>query len=454
MTVSQKVQIVTFDQGPSLSDVTVKSLLTDSTVTGGTADSCPEIATDAGVYVAEFVNADAAALIPAGAYRLRAVIGGAPLNRYVTLKGVDGEVAYSTDVPPASSSGISVANVTKSLDDTGPITFSWPVTGAVITAQVSIDNGLYQAAHGTFAFLRTDEPGIHYYTLSFDADDRPTAEGTARYKLIDGSGIRGYINLSMNVSSGGGGGGGTESDLMVSTTIATLASQTSFTLTAGSADNDAYNRQLVVITDSATSTQKARGIVSDYVGSSKTVTLTSAPAFTIAAGDSISIIAIGSDVSSTQVLSAVSSAIVSAGITTTVTGMPTFLRVGDARTVANGGAIPVRLYNVDDDSLLFGLGENLFEDATITFSLRRTGTDSVEGVEDAAIPCTWVEDGADGYVQIAYEADALDDCDAMDKLKEKDCHRWGIKFQWGTDDPITPIYGNISVLRKIVTTQS
>lgn len=215
MTVSQKVQIVTFDQGPSLSDVTVKSLLTDSTVTGGTADSCPEIATDAGVYVAEFVNADAAALIPAGTYRLRAVIGGAPLNRYVTLKGVDGEVAYSTDVPPASSSGISVANVTKSLDDTGPITFSWPVTGAVITAQVSIDNGLYQAAQGTFAFLRTDEPGIHYYTLSFDADDRPTAEGTARYKLIDGSGIRGYINLSMNVSSGGGGGDGawTEEDV-------------------------------------------------------------------------------------------------------------------------------------------------------------------------------------------------------------------------------------------------
>jgi len=212
MTVSQKVQIVTFDQGPSLSDVTVKSLLTDSTVTGGTADSCPEIATDAGVYVAEFVNADAAALIPAGTYRLRAVIGGAPLNRYVTLKGVDGEVAYSTDVPPSSSSGISVANVTKSLDDTGPITFSWPVTGATITGQVSIGNGAYQAVQGTFAFLRTDEPGIHYYTLSFDADDRPTAEGTAHYKLIDGSGIRGYINLSMNVSSGGGEADWTETE--------------------------------------------------------------------------------------------------------------------------------------------------------------------------------------------------------------------------------------------------
>lgn len=249
-------------------------------------------------------------------------------------------------------------------------------------------------------------------------------------------------------------GGGTESALMVSTTIATLASQTSFTLTAGSADNDAYNRQLGVITDSVTSAQKARVIIDDYVGSTKTVTLLAAPAFTIAAGDSISIMAIGSDVSNASIASVIGSVIVSAGVTTTVTGMPTFLRVGDARTVANGGAIPVRLYDVDDDSLLFGLGTSLFADATITFSLRRAGTDSEEGVEDAAIPCTWVEDGADGYVQIAYDADALDDCDAMDKLKEKDCHRWGIKFQWGTDDPITPVYGTISVLRKIVTTQS
>lgn len=249
-------------------------------------------------------------------------------------------------------------------------------------------------------------------------------------------------------------GSGLESALMVSTTIATLTSQTAFTLTAGSADDDAYNRQLVVVTDSATATQKARGIVSDYVGATKTVTLTGALAFTIAPGDSVSIIAIGSDASSSQIASAISSAIVSAGISATVTGMPTFLRVGDARTVANGYAIPVRLYDVDDDTLLFGIGEKLFADATITFSLRRAGTDSTEGTEDAVIPCTWVEDGDDGYVQIAYEADALDDCDAMDKLKEKDCHRWGIKFQWGTEDPITPIYGNISVLRKIVTTQS
>lgn len=253
--------------------------------------------------------------------------------------------------------------------------------------------------------------------------------------------------------TGSGGGSGAESDLMVSTTIATVTSQTVFVLTDGSADDDAYNDQLVVITDASTSTQKSRGIVSDYVGATKTVTLRAAPGFTIATGDGVAIIAIGSDVSSTQLAGAVSSAVAIAGVTTTVTGIPTFLRVGDARTVANGGAIAVRLYDADDDSLLFGLGTQLFEDATITFSLRRGGNDGTEGTEDAVIPCTWVASGGDGYVQIAYEGDALDDCDAMDKLKEKDCHRWGIKFQWGDDDPITPVYGTLSVLRKIVSTQ-
>ena len=88
------------------------------------------------------------------------------------------------------------------------------------------------------------------------------------------------------------GAGGTPPQLLQSTTIATLATQTSFTLTAGSADNDAYNNAIAVITDQTTSTQKAVGAVSDYVGVTKTVTLSADPAiFTMAVGDTIEIIA-------------------------------------------------------------------------------------------------------------------------------------------------------------------
>ena len=79
---------------------------------------------------------------------------------------------------------------------------------------------------------------------------------------------------------------------LVSTTIATLASQTSFTLTVGSADNDAYNNCLIIVSDKASAIQKAVGYISDYTGATKTVTLAADPGiFTMAAGDNVSVIA-------------------------------------------------------------------------------------------------------------------------------------------------------------------
>lgn len=81
------------------------------------------------------------------------------------------------------------------------------------------------------------------------------------------------------------------------TTIATLASQTSFTLTAGSGDDGAYNDCLAIVTDSATSVQRCIGKVANYIGASKTVALLLDPGvFTMAAGDSITLLASPCDV--------------------------------------------------------------------------------------------------------------------------------------------------------------
>jgi len=146
----------------------------------------------------------------------------------------------------------------------------------------------------------------------------------------------------------------------------------------------------------------------------------------------------------------VSAAVASSGIDATITGMPTFLRQGDARTVSNGYAIPIRMYDAATNALMFGIGTRLFADAVITFSLRRPW---VSGVEEAEITCTWVASGSDGYVQVAYEAAALASCVAMDVLKEKENHRWGVKFQWGTADPITLLFGRIPVVSQICSTQ-
>lgn len=80
--------------------------------------------------------------------------------------------------------------------------------------------------------------------------------------------------------------------VILNTTIATLASQTSFTLTAGSGDNDFCNGCVAVIKDSSTATQRAIAMISDYVGATKTVTLFRDPGiFTMATGDHIAILA-------------------------------------------------------------------------------------------------------------------------------------------------------------------
>ena len=79
-------------------------------------------------------------------------------------------------------------------------------------------------------------------------------------------------------------------DALINTTIATLASQTSFTLTAGPAEDDALNGCIAVIHDVASAVQMGYALISDYTGSTKTVTLAAGTTFTAAATDNISIL--------------------------------------------------------------------------------------------------------------------------------------------------------------------
>ena len=89
--------------------------------------------------------------------------------------------------------GSESTTVERSVSDTNAITFSWPVSGATITGTASLNNGTYGAVAGAIAFLRT-ETGRHYYTLAYNAADRPSAEGQVRYKFVDGT-YTGYVVL-------------------------------------------------------------------------------------------------------------------------------------------------------------------------------------------------------------------------------------------------------------------
>lgn len=78
-------------------------------------------------------------------------------------------------------------------------------------------------------------------------------------------------------------------DAILNTTIASLSSQTSFTLTNGPAEDDALNGCIVYIHDVASAVQGGFAVVADYTGSTKTVTLVAGTTFTAAATDNISV---------------------------------------------------------------------------------------------------------------------------------------------------------------------
>jgi hypothetical protein len=81
----------------------------------------------------------------------------------------------------------------------------------------------------------------------------------------------------------------TNSSMLLAAEIATVTSQTVFTLATGSDQNDAYNQHEIVLYDDSNSDYTCRRTVLDYVGASKTVTIDSAPNFTLAADDSVKI---------------------------------------------------------------------------------------------------------------------------------------------------------------------
>lgn len=75
----------------------------------------------------------------------------------------------------------------------------------------------------------------------------------------------------------------------LNTTIASLSSQTSFTLTNGPAEDDALNGRWAIIHDVASSVQCTWVQIIDYTGSTKTVTLAAAGTYTAAATDNFSL---------------------------------------------------------------------------------------------------------------------------------------------------------------------
>jgi hypothetical protein len=156
--------------------------------------------------------------------------------------------------------------------------------------------------------------------------------------------------------------------LLASTIISAITSQTVFRLAAGSADNNAYVGQMAVITDATSSIQKSVGMITAYAGATREVTLDAAPRFTIAVGDKVNVIAVGSH-------SAGGGS--GAGVTLflgatiplnvgTVTGLDQELVIGDTYTAAVGRRIPVTLTDIHGNAVATTFGSKSLSDNNCT----------------------------------------------------------------------------------------
>jgi hypothetical protein len=149
-----------------------------------------------------------------------------------------------------------------------------------------------RASDSGYSLLDTDGidfdgiTGIH--GLSINLADNTTAgfwEAGAHYRVVISSVTINSQTVSFTAATFRIGYEGA----IINTSIATLSSQTSFTLTAGPAEDDALNGMWCIIHDVASAVQCGRGLILDYTGSTKTVTLAAGTTFTAAAGDNISI---------------------------------------------------------------------------------------------------------------------------------------------------------------------
>lgn len=176
---TQTVQLQTFDYGASLSSATLRNVATDTLV--ATADSIDEVTADSGLYAAVFGEAS---VIAAGTYRFRAVVGGQPINRYVTLAGTDNEVvqARSDRAVELDSSalraalGMSAADLDDQLDAILAAATAGAGTGAR-TVTITVDDGETELQN---AVVRLTE-GANTYRVLTDVD------GVAVFNVDDAS---------------------------------------------------------------------------------------------------------------------------------------------------------------------------------------------------------------------------------------------------------------------------
>jgi hypothetical protein len=125
----------------------------------------------------------------------------------------------------------------------------------------------------------------HLLAVDYDPASKPGVATALLNELVENDGgVSRYTANALEQAPSGG----TNPNVLIDTTISGApSSQTVFVLTAGSDIDDAYKDQAIVLYDASNNDYPSVRKVSDYTGATKTVTLDSAPDFTIIAGDGV-----------------------------------------------------------------------------------------------------------------------------------------------------------------------
>jgi hypothetical protein len=120
-----------------------------------------------------------------------------PLDTLVTVTA-----RLFTEAMPVSINAS--APVVRTLDDTSPITFSFFGPSLTLVGTRSINNAAFVPVSGAISYLRA-EGGNDLYTLDFNSNDRPTGEGTVRYRFVKLGWVSGdlerFVTLRTTISA-------------------------------------------------------------------------------------------------------------------------------------------------------------------------------------------------------------------------------------------------------------
>lgn len=158
-----------------------------------------------------------------------------------------------------------------------------------IVVKVTVTNA--NAIPYVVALFPEESGDIRVDVTEWDGTALSTTDPTDAVTLANGAHGGAAASITLSSYTNFQGSAGPDLNILLAAEITSVTNQTTYVLTSGSDKDDAYNNQMVIVYDDSNSDYPSIHSVVDYVGSTKTLTISEAPNFTVGADDSIAVLA-------------------------------------------------------------------------------------------------------------------------------------------------------------------